>query len=179
MSVDAAVMPGPAELPFHTARAVFEQEALPHRQALLATARRLTGRADLAEDLVQETFLRALRSAHRYRPGSNARAWLYRILERTRLDGLRDRFRRPPTVTLEDEPSVAPSQLRLFSGGDGLEKALGRVPEPFRSAVVLRDVKELSYEEIAQTLGVPVGTVMSRIHRGRALLRAALGGRRP
>jgi len=179
MSMDAALLPSPAETGWLRARAVFEEEALSHRPALLATARRLTGRPDLAEDLVQETFLRALRSAHRYRPGTNARAWLYRILQRVRFDGMRESMRRPRMVTLETEPPVAPEQARLHTGGDAVERALFALPEPYRSAVVLRDVKELSYEEIADVLGIPAGTVMSRIHRGRALLRAALGGRRP
>jgi RNA polymerase sigma-70 factor (ECF subfamily) len=180
MSLDAAVMPGPAaDLVSATARAVFEEEALPHRDALLATARRLTGRVDLAEDLVQETYLRAFRSAHRYRPGTNARAWLQRILQRARFDGMRESVRRPRTVVLTDEPGVAPAQHRLASGGDALERALATVPDHYRAALVLRDVKELSYEEIADVMGIPLGTVMSRIHRGRALLRTALGGRRP
>jgi RNA polymerase sigma-70 factor (ECF subfamily) len=161
------------------ARAVFEAEALPHREALLATARRLTGRVDQAEDLVQETLLRALRSAHRYRPGTNARAWLYRILHRVRVDTFRERGRAPATVALEGEgPLVAPRQDWMVSGGDALERALVSVPEPYRSALVLRDLKELSYHEIADVLGVPPGTVMSRIHRGRSLLRAAFGPRR-
>ena len=82
-------------------------------------------------------------------------------------------------MALENEPGVPPEQLRLHSGGDALERALASVPEPYRSALALRDVKELSYGEIADVLGIPTGTVMSRIHRGRALLRAALGGRRP
>jgi RNA polymerase sigma-70 factor (ECF subfamily) len=162
------------------ARAVFEVEALPHRPALLVTARRLTGRVDEAEDLVQETLLRALRSAHRYRPGTNARAWLVRILRRVRLDGLRKMRRKPATVLLEgDGPGVGAAQEWLATGGDALERALASLPEPYRSAVVLRDLRELRYDEIADVVGVPIGTVMSRIHRGRALLRAALGGRRP
>lgn len=163
--------PGPAAL------AVFEAEALPHQRALLATARRLTGRLDQAEDLVQETLLRALRSAHRYEPGTNARAWLYRILRRVHIDSLRQRLRAPATATLVgDGPAVDGAQEVLASGGEALERALAAVPEPFRSAVALRDLKELTYDEIASTLGVPVGTVMSRIHRGRSLLRAALHG---
>ena len=164
----------------HAARDVFEREALPHRGALLATARRLTGRAEDAEDLVQDTLLRAFRYAHRYQPGSNARAWLSRILHRVRLDALRARGRRLTTVPLQDEnPRVDAAQEWLLSGGDALERALAAVPEPYRSAVVLRDLEELSYDEVADVLGVPIGTVMSRIHRGRAVLRAALGGRRP
>jgi RNA polymerase sigma-70 factor (ECF subfamily) len=178
MALDTDGFPVSANGP--AARAAFAVEVLPHREALLVTARRLTGRADLAEDLVQDTLLRALRSAHRYRPGTNARAWLYRILHRVRLDELRQRSRRLPTVALEgDGPRVAAVQDRLASGAETLERALGAVPEPYRSAVVLRDVEELSYAEVAAVLGVPIGTVMSRIHRGRAVLRAALGGRRP
>jgi RNA polymerase sigma-70 factor (ECF subfamily) len=157
------------------ARAVFEKEALPHVGALLVTARRLTRRADEADDLVQETLLRALRHAHRYRPGTNARAWLTRILKRVRLDALRRAGRLVPlSGVCEDGPMVEPAQAWLLTGGDALERAVGSIPEPHRSALVLRDLKELSYVEIAEVLGVPVGTVMSRIHRGRAFLRAAL-----
>ena len=79
----------------------------------------------------------------------------------------------------EDGPSVPPPQDVLAGGGEDLERALASLPEPFRAAVVLRDIEELSYGEIAEALQVPMGTVMSRIHRGRALLRAALAGSRP
>jgi RNA polymerase sigma-70 factor, ECF subfamily len=138
----------------------------------------MTGNAHDAEDLVQETFLRAYRAFDRFDAGSNARAWLHTILRRVRTDAFRRRRRRPETVELTGEgPATAPAQDALASGREDLERALRALPEAFRTAVVLRDLQELSYAEIAGALGVPVGTVMSRIHRGRALLREALAGR--
>ena len=159
----------------------FEAELLPQLRPLFGAAYRMTGNAHDAEDLVQETFLRAYRAIDRFEPGSNARAWLLTILQRVRTDAFRRRQRRPKTVELTEEtPQVAapPPQDALASGYEDLERALAALPEPFRTAVVLRDVSDLSYAEIAAALSVPVGTVMSRIHRGRALLREALT-RRP
>jgi RNA polymerase sigma-70 factor (ECF subfamily) len=156
----------------------FEAEMLPHLRSLFGAAYRMTGNAHDAEDLVQETFLRAHRAFDRFAPGSNARGWLHTILHRVRTDAFRKRRRRPPTVELTGEgPATAPPQDALASGREDLERALGALPEVFRTAVVLRDVEELSYAEIAEVLDVPVGTVMSRIHRGRTLLREALAGR--
>ena len=153
-------------------------EALPQLRALYGIAYRMTGNVHDAEDLVQETFLRAYRGFDRFRPGTNARAWLITILQRVRTDAFRRRQRRPATVELTGEgPAVPPPQEALASGREDLERALRSLPEPFRTAVVLRDVQELSYAEIAEALEIPVGTVMSRIHRGRALLRATLDGR--
>ncbi len=158
----------------------FEAEILPHLRSLFGAAYRMTGNAHDAEDLVQETFLRAHRALDRLEPGTNARAWLHTILQRVRTDAFRRGQRRPRTVELSGEgPAVAPQQNALASGHEELERALAALPEAFRTAVVLRDLQELSYAEIAQSLGVPAGTVMSRIHRGRALLREALAGRRP
>jgi RNA polymerase sigma-70 factor (ECF subfamily) len=135
----------------------------------------MTGNAHDAEDLVQETFLRAHRALDRFESGTNARAWLFTILQRVRTDAYRSRRRRPEMVELTGEgPMVAPAQNALASGYEDLERALAGLPEVFRTAIVLRDLQELSYAEIAQALEVPVGTVMSRIHRGRALLRQAL-----
>jgi RNA polymerase sigma-70 factor (ECF subfamily) len=158
----------------------FEAEVLPHLRSLFGTAYRMTGNAHDAEDLVQETFLRAHRAFDKFEPGSNARAWLHTILVRVRTDLYRRSKRRPETVELVgDGPGVAAPQDALASGREDLERALLSLPEVFRDAVVLRDVQELSYAEIAAALGVPIGTVMSRIHRGRALLRQALAGRQP
>ena len=152
---------------------------LPHLRPLFGAAYRMTGNAHDAEDLVQEAFLRAYRAFDSFRPGSNARAWLHTILQRVRTDAFRRRRRRPETVELSgDGPAAAPSQDALASGREDLERALRELPEAFRAAVVLRDIQELTYAEIAEALGVPVGTVMSRIHRGRTLLREALAGRR-
>ena len=162
-----------------TREARFEAEALPHLKRLYAAAYRMTSNAADAEDLVQETMLRAYRAFDRFAPGTNAKAWLYTILERVRTDAFRKAGRRPSTVELEDDgPAVAGRQDALLQGRD-LEKVLGALPENFRLAVLLRDVEELSYEEIAAALQIPLGTVMSRIHRGRALLREALQGSKP
>jgi len=156
----------------------FEAELLPHLRALFGAAYRMTGNAHDAEDLVQETFLRAHRAFDRFQTGSNARAWLHTILLRVRTDLYRRAKRRPETVELAGEgPSVSPPQNALASGREDLERALVSLPEVFRDAVVLRDVQDLSYAEIAEALAIPIGTVMSRIHRGRALLREALAGR--
>ena len=158
----------------------FETEAIPHLRALYATAYRMTRNAADAEDIVQETFLRAFRAFDRYTPGTNIRAWLYTILYRVRTDAFRRSGRSPETVELLDEgPGVPPPQDALASGGEDIARALDGLPEAFRAAVVLRDVQEFSYAEIARILDVPIGTVMSRIYRGRALLRGALQGRRP
>jgi RNA polymerase sigma-70 factor (ECF subfamily) len=156
----------------------FEAEVLPFLRTLYGAAYRMTGNAYDAEDLVQETFLRAYRAFDRFRPGTNARAWLLTILQRVRTDAFRRRQRRPSTVELlGDGPATPPSQDALASGREDLERALQSLPGAFRDAVVLRDVQDLSYAEIAAALDIPVGTVMSRIHRGRALLRAALQGK--
>jgi RNA polymerase sigma-70 factor, ECF subfamily len=158
----------------------FETEALPHLRSLYGTAYRMTRNAHDAEDLVQETFLRAYRAFDRYTAGTNIRAWLYTILHRARTDAFRRAARSPRTVELSGEgPSVPAPQEALARGGEDIERALQALPEAFRSAVVLRDVEDFSYDEIARILAVPIGTVMSRIHRGRALLRQALSGSRP
>jgi RNA polymerase sigma-70 factor (ECF subfamily) len=158
----------------------FEAEALPHLRSVYGAAYRMTGNAHDAEDLAQETFLRAYRAFDRFTPGSNIRAWLYTILHRVRTDAFRRSRRSPRTVELADEgPAVPPPQDALAQGGEDLERALKALPDVYRNAVVLRDVEDLTYQEIARVLDVPIGTVMSRIHRGRALLREALGGKLP
>jgi RNA polymerase sigma-70 factor (ECF subfamily) len=155
----------------------FEAEALPHFRALYAAAYRMTRNAHDAEDLVQEAFLRAYRAFHTFTPGTNIRAWLFTILHRVRTDAFRKAGRSPRTVELADEgPPVAAAQEILAAGHEVVERAVEQLPEAFRTAVLLRDVEDFSYEEIARILDVPIGTVMSRIHRGRRLLRAALSG---
>lgn len=152
----------------------FETEAVPHLRSLYGTAYRMTRNAHDAEDLVQETCLRAYKNFDRYQEGTNIRAWLHTILYRARTDMLRRSGRTVQATELPDEgPAVPPPQS---STGDRLDlgRALESLPEAFRLAVVLRDVEEFSYEEIASILDVPIGTVMSRIHRGRARLRAVL-----
>jgi len=174
---------GGTVLPFETSHparrtgkdASFEAEALPHLRALYGTAFRLTRSAQDAEDLVQETMLRAYGAWHRYQPGTNAKAWLYTILHRLRTDAYRKMARTPLQREMDDEvASVGPVEQERVAVSADLETALATLPEVFREAVLLRDVEELSYGEIAASLEVPIGTVMSRIHRGRALLRSAL-----
>jgi len=169
----------PAAEPRESLSARFEHEALPHTRALYSAAYRITRNAADADDLVQETLLRSLRAFEGYVPGTNIRAWLFTILYRTRTDQLRKLGRSPRTVELVDqEPAVAPPQAALACGHEAIERALGDLPEVFRTAVVLRDIEELTYDEIARVLGIPIGTVMSRIHRGRSLLREALSSLR-
>jgi RNA polymerase sigma-70 factor (ECF subfamily) len=129
---------------------------------------------------VQETYLRAFRAFAGYTPDTNIRGWLFKILYRVRTDALRKAGRSPLTIELVDDgPPVAPPQDALAGGQEDMVRALDRLPEVFRIAVVLRDVQDFSYGEMAEILAVPIGTVMSRIHRGRALLRDALSGTRP
>ncbi len=155
----------------------FEKEALPQWRSLFRTACRLTRNVDDAEDLVQETMLRAYRAFNRYEPGTNIRAWLYTILHRVHQDGLRKKRRTPGLDELPEEGiPVPPPQAFVAAGGEDLSRALDKLAEPFRSAVVMRDLEELSYQDIARILEVPIGTVMSRIHRGRAQLRESLVG---
>lgn len=158
----------------------FESEALPHMSALYATACRLAGNRADAEDLVQEAYLRAFRGFARYTPDTNIRGWLFTILYRTRTDQARKASRSPRTVELFDEgPAAEAPRDRLADGHEEIARALSVIPEAFRAAVLLRDVEDLSYQEIAAALAVPIGTVMSRIHRGRALLRGSLAACRP
>ncbi|MGB7220022.1 MAG: sigma-70 family RNA polymerase sigma factor [Vicinamibacterales bacterium] len=163
----------------------FEAEALGYVDSLYRTALRLTRRQADADDLVQETYLKAFRAADRFAPGTNLRAWLFTILHNTARNRLRDRAR--DQVTIDSEiveraaeaaapglwagPLPTPESLML----DGtlmpeLEAAIASLPDVFRQAIWLRDVEEFSYAEIAEMLAVPIGTVMSRISRGRRLL---------
>jgi RNA polymerase sigma-70 factor (ECF subfamily) len=156
----------------------FESEALPQMKALYATACRLTRNPADAEDLVQETYLRAYRAFETYAPGTNIRGWLYTILYRTRTDQLRKAGRSPRTVDLPDEGiPVTAAQEALACGQEDVARALDALPEVFRTALVLRDMQDFTYEEMARILAIPIGTVMSRIHRGRAQMRRVLGQR--
>jgi RNA polymerase sigma-70 factor (ECF subfamily) len=155
---------------------LFEREALPHLRALSRAALRLARNLADAEDLVQETYLRAYRAFATYTPGTDIRGWLFTILYRVRTDGYRRAARRPRMVD-ERDPDLFAAKGRFDGASDArrdVARGLAHVPTVFREAVVLRDVHELSYDEVSRTLGVPVGTVMSRLHRGRALLRRAL-----
>ena len=140
-------------------------------------ALRLTRDAVAADDLVQSTLERALTRWRGRRPQGDVRAWLFTILYRARADQFRKAGRSPQTVALVDDgPAQPPPQDALARGQEDVRRALEQVPEAFRTAVLLRDLQELSYDEIASVLDIPIGTVMSRIHRGRALLRRHLQG---
>jgi RNA polymerase sigma factor (sigma-70 family) len=155
----------------------WEAVARSHGRFLYNVAYRLTGNDDDAYDLVQEALLRVRKGLETYQPGS-MEAWLSRIVTNVFLDEVRRRRRRPVEALPEDPERLLPSTPGADEATDRLpddvQAALRRLPEDFRTAVVLCDVVGLSYEEIAEALSVPVGTVRSRIHRGRRLLRAAL-----
>jgi RNA polymerase sigma-70 factor, ECF subfamily len=155
----------------------WEAVARTHGRFLYNVAYRLTGNDDDAYDLVQEALLRVRKGLETYQPGS-MEAWLSRIVTNVFLDEVRRRRRRPVEALPEDPERLLPSSPGADEATDSLsddvQAALRRLPEDFRTAVVLCDVVGLSYEEIADALSVPVGTVRSRIHRGRRLLRTAL-----
>jgi RNA polymerase sigma-70 factor (ECF subfamily) len=168
--------------------ASFEDEALALIDRLYSTALRLTRNEADAQDLVQDTYLRAFRSASSFAPGTNLRAWLYTILHNTFLNQRRDRGRDPAEADSEAVEAAAgdtaggetPEEQLLRDVMDAdLRAALDRLPDAFREAVWLRDVEQFSYAEIAAIVGIPAGTVMSRISRGRRLLYEDLVARAP
>jgi RNA polymerase sigma-70 factor (ECF subfamily) len=165
----------------------FEQEAIPHMDILYNYALRMTGNADDARDLLQETFLKAYRFWDKYEKGTNVRAWLFRIMKNTYINLYRKAVKEPDTVDYNDiqnfyniirENSVDANDLqeKLFGHmlDDDVTKALESLPEEFRTVVILCDIEGLTYEEIAEFVECPVGTVRSRLHRGRKLLYAKL-----
>ena len=155
----------------------FEAAALPYLDELYRTAARVIGDRTQAEDLVQEVCLQAWKSFHRFTPGTNARAWLFKILfhaiHHYRRQWFHRDWLREDSVALEQtlpyEPPV-PEQL----SDEAVLSALQKIPQEFREVVLLADVQEFSYREIAEMLEIPVGTVMSRLSRGRRLLRVEL-----
>jgi RNA polymerase sigma-70 factor (ECF subfamily) len=165
----------------------FAAEALAFVDSLYGTALRLTRRPQDAEDLVQETYLKAFRASNQFERGTNLKAWLFTILHNTFRNMRRHDGRNPVDVnseTVEQAVDVAgesqsPEQLLTRAALDAdLQAALDELPDAFRQAVWLRDVEEFSYAEIASMLVVPIGTVMSRISRGRRLLYQKLAGSR-
>ena len=157
----------------------WEEVARSHGRFLYTVAYRLTGNREDAEDLVQEVLLRVRRGLETYQPGS-MEGWLSRIATNAFLDDVRRRRRRPEGRLPEDPDWVLPpaggadEALAAEVLPDDVQAAIQRLPGDFRAAVVLCDVIGLSYQEIGKSLGIPVGTVRSRIHRGRALLREVL-----
>jgi len=170
--------------------AAFEELVQRHQTQIYRVAYRFTGNHDDAEDLAQEAIVEAFRAFDRYQPGTYFDRWLYRIMSRTFIDTVR---RRRPVLSLDAPMSVGgdslttvlgdssqdPQQLTETVDLDGaIQSALDRLPEEFRAAVVLADIEGLSYDEVAVALRCPVGTVRSRLHRARQMLRAALGPHR-
>lgn len=168
-----------------SSRDTLARDALVYVNGLYGLALRLTRNAADAEDLVQDTYVKALRFADRFAPGTNLKAWLFTILTNTFRNRRRGAGRDPVEIdsdlvdaTAHAAPEATPEQLLLRATLDtDLQAALDSLPEAFRQAVWLRDVEEFSYAEIAEMLGVPIGTVMSRISRGRRLLHDRLAER--
>ena len=154
----------------------FEQAALPHLKELYRTAARLLGDSTKAEDVVQETYLQAWKSFAHFEPGTNCRAWLFKILIHTIHHHRRHWFNMRLVKDSGEilEQSVAPPPVPDRITEDAVLRALDGLPADYRAAVLLADVQEFSYKEIAGVLNVPIGTVMSRISRGRRLLREQL-----
>jgi RNA polymerase sigma-70 factor (ECF subfamily) len=162
----------------------FEAEALPLRPRLYFAALRLAGNHADAEDLVQEMYLHAYRGFARFEPGTNLNAWLHRILRNAFINGYRQRQRRPVVVPEDASPNSRLSQVEVELSAEAtvvdalpderLQDALWALPARYRRVVLLHDVDGFSYKEIASMVGAPLGTVMSRLHRGRKALREQL-----
>ncbi len=169
-------------------RARFEDEALALSDQVYRVARRLVGSREEAEDLVQEAYARAFRSWRSFTPGTNMRAWLLRILTNLNVDRGRRIQRSPQTQPLEEGDYYLANKLASAAGEEALEQeqvvermsqdsivhALSEIPPQFRDVVVLVDIGDFTYADAAQILDVPIGTVMSRLHRGRRALKQKL-----
>jgi RNA polymerase sigma-70 factor (ECF subfamily) len=170
------------------ARVRFEEEALELSDQVYRVARRLAGSREEAEDLVQQTYERAFRSWRQYTPGTNLRAWLLRILTNLNIDRGRRQQRAPQTTSLDTEAgdyylyntleaqgeNVDEERVLERMSQDSIVDALAEVPHDFRDVIVLVDIGDFSYADAAQILDIPMGTVMSRLHRGRRILKKNL-----
>jgi RNA polymerase sigma-70 factor (ECF subfamily) len=170
-------------------RVRFEEEALELADHVYRVARRLVSTREEAEDLMQETYARAFRSWRSYQPGTNLRAWLLRILTNLNIDRGRRQQRTPQTTSIDEaadyflynrleatSPDANPDEDHVIDrlSQDSIVDALSEVPHDFRDVVVLVDIGEFSYADAAQILDIPIGTVMSRLHRARRILKGEL-----
>ena len=171
-------------------RKEFEQITMPHADALLRTAVRMTRNSSDAEDLVQETYLKAYRFFDRFERGTNIRAWLFKIMTNLFINSYRNKAKRPEETSFDEmedfslynkmaedtQKDGTNPEKELFDKlyGDEVQKALDRLPEEFKMVVMLNFVEGFSYQEIAEILGIELGTVKSRLHRGRKLLQKSL-----
>jgi RNA polymerase sigma-70 factor (ECF subfamily) len=167
-------------------RVRFEEDALELADQMYRVARRLVGSKEEAEDLVQDTYARAFRSWRSFRPGTNLRAWLFRILTNLNIDRGRREQRTPDTQPIEESDYYLYNRLEENGAAedvdevverlsqDSIVQALSAVPHNFRDVIVLVDIGDFSYQDAAQILDIPIGTVMSRLHRGRRTLKQAL-----
>jgi len=165
----------------------FEQEALPHTDLLYNYALRMTNNPADADDLVQETYLKAYRFWETYEQGTNIRAWLFRILKNSYINRYRKEVREPDKVEYDDFKSLYAARSDGTGDGNDLQEsmfgnllddeitgAIASLPDEFRTVVILCDIEALTYEEVAAFMECPLGTVRSRLHRGRKLLRSRL-----
>ena len=171
----------------HKWQSEFEAEAFPHKDILYNFALRTTGNADDAKDLLQETFMKAFRFWDKYEKGTNIRAWLFRIMKNSYINRYRKVTREPGMVDYDDVENFYDSirddstdsndlQKRMYSNmlSDEVTSALQSLPEDFRTVLILCDIEQLTYEEISDFLNCPIGTVRSRLHRGRKMLEEKL-----
>ncbi len=171
----------------HTIYKEFESEAIPHMDILYNYALRMTGNSDDANDLVQETYLKAFRFWDKYEKGTNIRAWLFRIMKNSYINRYRKESKEPETIDYENIANFYNTirhqytdqndlQEKIFGGllEDDVARALESLPEDFRTVVILSDIEGLSYEEIAEFVDCPIGTIRSRLHRGRKMLQTKL-----
>ena len=173
--------------------ATFADDAMPLMSGLYSAALRMTRNAADAEDLVQETYLKAYRAYERFEAGTNLKAWMYRILTNTYINAYRKKQRRPDESDIDDVEDLylyrriggaegavlgrsAEDELMEMFGEDEVKVALEDLPEHYRLPILLADVEGIAYKEIAEILDIPIGTVMSRLHRGRKQLQKRLHG---